>query len=220
MKNKIIIALMILVIAVGVIVSVTVGFNLGFNYGSSRKLIVDFKENFEIADVENMIKDVFKDKEFEVKYTDRFEAGITITVKDATDEEITELENKLKEKYPSFNQEEQTETDVEEEEEAANKTIQVYEMASVKIYDIIKDYIKPIIISVIITLVVFAVVFRKSGIIASVVLPAIMIFEINALYVSIISIIRIPVNEYVISIGLLVYAMSLIGTCIYMKFEK
>ena len=41
-----------------------------------------------------MAKDVFKNKEVQVKYTDRFEAGVAINVKDATDEEIAELDRK------------------------------------------------------------------------------------------------------------------------------
>ena len=38
-----------------------------------------------------------------------------------------------------------------------------------------------------------------------------------AFYVAIVAILRIPVNEYTIGVGLVVYALSLMGTAICLK---
>lgn len=47
-----------------------------------------------------------------------------------------------------------------------------------------------------------------------------LIIAINAIYVSTIAILRIPVNEYIISIGVLVYVVSLFTPVLYLKSKK
>ncbi len=56
--SKVIIAILALVIVAGIIVIATSGFNLGYEYDASKKLYIEFKENFEMADVDNMMKEV------------------------------------------------------------------------------------------------------------------------------------------------------------------
>lgn len=220
MKNKIIIAIAALVIVVGIVMAVTMGFNMGSNYGTSKRLATDYRESFEITDVEDIAKDIFKDRVIKVDYTDKFKAGTIVTVSSCTDEEVEAFEAKLKEKYPTFNLKQDSESTENEEEEETNKVVTVIEMPEVAIYDLIKGYIKPLVIVTIVTLVFFAVVFRKLGIVKSVALPAVAIIAANAVYVAIIAILRIPVNEYTIGVGLVVYALSLMSTAICLKNKK
>lgn len=216
MKNKVIIGVAALVIVIGAVMAVTMGFNMSSDYGTTRRLVTDYRESFEIADVENIAKDVFKDKVEKVQFIDRFEAGTMVTVSSCTDEEIETFEAKLKEKYPTFN----LKQDTENEEEETNKVVTVIEMPEVSVYDLIKGYIKPLIIVTVTTLVFFAVVFRKFGIVKSALLPALAIIGACAFYVAIVAILRIPVNEYTIGVGLVVYALSLMGTAICLKNKK
>lgn len=219
MKKKIIIAIAVLVIVVGATTACILGFNKGTAYGASKALVTDYKESFKLADVENIAKDVFKDKVIKVDYTDKFKAGTLVTVSSCTDEEVEAFEAKLKEKYPTFNLEQESEsTEAEEEEET--KVVTVIEKPEVGIYDLIKGYIKPLVIVTVVTLVFFAVIFRKLGIVKSVVLPALSIIGVCAVYVSIVVILRIPVNEYTIGVGLVVYVMSLGITSICLKNRK
>jgi len=104
--------------------------------------------------------------------------------------------------------------------EEANEGIEivdVIEMPDVHVNDLVKSYIKPLAITFVITLIALAIIFRKLGIVKSLVIPAIIIIGVNALYISVVSILRIPVNEYAISGFIFVYAMSLIGTALYTK---
>ncbi len=104
--------------------------------------------------------------------------------------------------------------------EEANEGIEivdVIEMPDVHVNDLVKSYIKPLAITFVITLIALAIIFRKLGIVKSLVIPAIIIIGVNALYISVVSILRIPVNEYAISGFIFVYAMSLIGTAWYTK---
>lgn len=51
-------------------------------------------------------------------------------------------------------------------------------------------------------------------------MPIGLIAAINAIYVSAIAILRLPVNEYIISIGVLVYVISLATPVLYLKSKK
>lgn len=104
-----------------------------------------------------------------------------------------------------------------EEANEGVEIVDVIDMPEIDAHDLVKSYIKPIAITFVITLIVLAIIFRKSGIVKSLVIPAIIIICVNALYISVVSILRIPVNEYVTSGFIFVYAMSLIGTALYTK---
>lgn len=165
-----------------------------------------------------MVKEVLNDTDYEIDYSNEFKDGIIITTKSISDEQITELKNKIKAKYSSFNN--KTNEENEDEHNHEENIISTIDVPNVNIYDLIKIYIKPIIITTIITLVFLAIIFRKSGIVKSVIIPIILILGLNALYISAIAILRIPVSEYIISIGIFVYAISLIITTLYTKKNK
>lgn len=191
------------------IIGVTSGFELGSKYKSQKKLSVTFAESFEISDVEGLVKEIFEEDTLNVEYTDEFKDGVIITLTTSSEEQVENFKNKLREKYSSFSKMEEANEGVE--------IVDVIDMPSIEARDLVKSYIKPVVITFVITLIFLAIIFRKLGIVKSLVIPAIVIIGINALYISIVSILRIPVNEYVISGWMLVYAMSLIGTAWYTK---
>lgn len=202
----------------GIVTCITIGFEKGVNYEASKKIIIEFKENFDIADIDGISKEIFGEGKYKLDYIDKFKAGVIISAKDITDEQTINLENKLKEKYTSFKDEEKNDETTEEHNH--NEILYKIDMAETKSYDIVRDYIKPMIIVAIVVIILFAIVFRKIGIVKSVIIPTIMILGINALYISIIAITRLPINEYVVTGEIFVYGMSLILTCIYTKRVK
>lgn len=214
MKNKIIIVLLILVIAIGVFIGCTSGFNLGKNYQTSKKLSIQFAENFELADIEVIAKEVFGDSLNNVEYMNEFKADAIITVKDASDEQIENLENKLKEKYTSFQNEEEI------DQSHIHEIIQIMDVPAIKLYDLVGIYIKPLILTTLITLIVILILFYKEGIVKVLITGLCGAIGIPAVYVSAIAILRIPVNEITISVGLLIYMLSTIGVVIYLKSKK
>lgn len=166
-----------------------------------------------------MSKDVFGDNNYKVEYTNEFKDEVVITVNTVTDEQKENLENKLKEKYTSLEAEEH------EESEGVTHThdvVRVTHMPNVNVYDLVKAYIKPIVITTIVSIIAIAIFFRKLGAVKAILLPLCLIVLINAVYISAIAITRIPVNEYTISVGVFVYAMSLIVTTLFTrsKLEK
>ncbi len=217
MKNKIIIVLLVLVVAIGAFIICTNGFNLSTEYGASKKLNIAFRESFELVDVENIAKEVLgEDDIYKIDYLDTFESIVTITAKGATDEEIATLESKLKEKYKTFINEE--DDDEEHDHEDETEFVQVFDIPKVNSFDLVKDYIKPMIITSIVVIAFLAIVFRKLGLLKALGLPIEIVIGVIAAYTSIIAIIRIPLNEYVVAFGIFLYGLSLIIVTIYMKY--
>lgn len=220
MKNKVIIVLLVLIVAIGAFIIWKNGFNLDFEYNNSKKINIQFKESFQISDVNNMAKEVLGNQKYKIDYIDEFEGGVVITTENITDEQIDSLEGKLKEKYKTFATEEENEENNEEENQTHNNIVQIRNMPKAKTYDLVKEYIFPIIITTVIAIAFLGIMFNKIGTVKSIVIPACTIVGGLAVYISAIAILRIPVNEYVISIGMFVYIMSLIGTAIYLKAKK
>lgn len=170
---------------------------------------VTFAESFELSDIEGIAKEIFGENYIRSEYTNEFKDGVIITLKASQKEQVENLKTKLREKYSSFSKMEEANEGVE--------IVDVIDMPEIDARDLVKSYIKPVAITFVITLTVLAIMFRKSGMIKALVIPAIIIICVNALYVSVVSILRIPVNEYVTSGFVFVYAMSLIGTALYTK---
>lgn len=95
-------------------------------------------------------------------------------------------------------------------------------MPAVKIYDLVKSYITPMIIVTATVILVLTIFFRKLGIIKAILYQVCLILGINLVYISAVAITRVPVNEYIVSTGVFVYAMSLIigALCTKNKLEK
>ena len=204
MKNKIIIAVLLLIIVAGVIMATVFGFNKSFEYGYTNKIFISFTESFDISDVEQMVKDVFQDAKYKVDYMDKFEDGVVVTTNSATEEQVSAFEDKLIEKYEKFT-------------DKGSGFMQVIHVPPVRTFDLVKVFVKPVIIITVVTLIFLAIMFRKSGLVKACVLPVAIILGINALFVSLIAIFRIPVSDYIVSLTMFVYAMSLIIATVYTK---
>lgn len=217
MKNKIIIVLLVLVVAIGAFIIWKNGFKMDFEYDNAKKISIQFRESFEIADIDNMTKEVLGNQKYKIDYIDEFEGGIVITTENMTDEQIKSLESKLKEKYKTFVNEEENNED---EEHEHNEIVQIRNMPKAKAYDLVKEYILPIIITSLIAVAFLVIMFHKVGIGKVIAISVGLIIGIIAVYISAIAILRIPVNEYVISIGIFIYIMSLLGSAVYLKAKK
>ena len=205
MNKKIMICIIaIIIIAVGAVMANTMGFNKSLEYGDYTRILVYMNQKSNLDEINEIIKEVF-DGKYELSYTDEFKDTVSIKAQEISDEQITELENKLKEKYKF--------------EDNTNFMVPL-NTASVGIHELIKDYIKPVAISFVIIILYYAIAYRKLGIVESVIEPCLGLIIINCLYVSIIAICRIPVNAYIISLGVFIYIMSILGVTMYMNSKN
>lgn len=171
MKNKIIIVLLVLVIAIGAFIIYQNGFNLDYEYANVKKININFKESFEISEIATIAKEVLGNEKFKIDYIDEFKAGVVITAKNITDEQIENLEAKLKEKYASFAKNEEEENE-EEEGHTHNDILQVINVPAMKTFDIAKEYIMPMVIVAVLAIAFLAIMFRKLGLVKRTFMPS------------------------------------------------
>lgn len=203
-KKIIILAISLVIIVVGIVMALTLKFNLSLDYGKYTCLNVYMNQESNLDDVRQIVEENYNGQ-YSVEYTDEFNDTITIKLKDATDDEITQIKDKLTEKY--------------EFEDETDNIIQI-NVPSIKIYDLIKDYIMPVLLSFVIIIVYFGIIYRKLGIYTAVIEPIITVIIAGALYVSILAICRIPINEYIVPIGIFIYIISVLGNTICLSNKK
>ena len=73
------------------------------------------------------------------------------------------------------------------------------------------------IIVTIAVIIVLAIFFRKLGVLKAIIYQVFLILGINLVYISAVAITRIAVNEYIISVGVFVYSMSLVISTLFIK---
>ena len=202
--KKIVKILLICLIIVGVICAVTLNFNVGLKYSENTQIGINIGKEFEVKDVKNIAKEIFNGP-IMVQYIELYRDMVEITVKDATDEQISDLNNKINEKYEITN-------------EIAD--IEVTRNAKIDFKSFIKPYIAPILITLAIIIVYAMIMFRKIGIFNVLYNLAINIVGSQALLFSIYAITRLPINRITPVIAIVVYIISILGSMVYFNKEK
>lgn len=195
MNKKLVICIIsLIIIVIGVIMALKFGFNQSFEYSDYTRILVYMIGESNLDDINQIMKDNF-DGTYKVSYTDEFKDTVSIIAKRISDEQINNINDKLKEKY-------------EFDENLSN--IVIINTPSIDIYDIVKDYIRPVVISFVIVIVYLWIAYRKEGLVKALVEPCLTIIIINALYISILAIFRIPVNSYTLPAFAFIYAASVV----------
>lgn len=201
-KNKVltwIIAIICLAIIIaGIVVTAVFGLKSDIFYSKNIRIDVYLGKEFNHDDIEQLAKEVFGTNRALVQQVEYYGDMFTLTIsKDVenVDEKVEQFNTKINEKYELENKKED---------------IQVTYQPNIKLSSIVTPYIVPLAISLIISLVYAVVRFRKIGIFKTLGMYIISIVLSEAIYLSIISICRIPVNRLVAPIGLLIYLAVII----------
>ena len=202
-KTKIIAFLTAALIIAGIIVIFTIGLNFELKYQSAKYTQLYLGKEFEISDIEKITNEVFQDQEVMIQKVEVFEETVGITTKDITDEQKSNLVTKINEKY-------ETELD------AAN--IEVTNIPHTRGRDIIKPYVIPFIVATIIILIYMGIRFYKLGILKTILKTVLFLVITQAVLLSVIAIIRIPIGKLTIPLVLVVYVLTL--GIITINFEK
>ncbi|MCI8308704.1 MAG: hypothetical protein HFJ45_00470 [Clostridia bacterium] len=182
-NKKIIIFALALLILAGIIVVVLKGFNVSLDLRAHDTLKFVFTQKFEKEDVENICKDVFKDKDYKIKKVEVFTDAVYIIAPTITENEEETLLTKLNDLYAKNsdnkkeddNTYEMTEDGAEKENVESNnneeKTIydklekgndyDFYTDSKVRIRDMVKPYVVPSIISTVIICIYVAIKYKK-----------------------------------------------------------
>lgn len=192
MKRIIQILLTCLMIA-GIIVILTIGFNVGLIYSENMQISINIGTSFEIKDIKEITNEVFKGQEVLIQQVELYRDVVQITVREATEEQIANLNTKINEKF-----------DLENEV----SDIEITQNANVKLKNIIKPYILPVAIVSVITILLAMLIFRKLGVWAVLYTTAINIVAPQAILASIYAVTRLPINRLTAAISVIIYIAS------------
>lgn len=203
-KKKIAYIVLACIIIIGIIVIAFAGFNVSLKYSPNKQVSVYIGKEFESSDIKNIVKGVIGNSKVIVQKVELYEEIVAITVKDITDEQIEQLNVKINEKYGLEN--------------TVKEDIKVIQNSNLRIRDIAKPFIIPVAISLAIILIYAGIRFRKINILE--VLGKIIGMNILgvALFVSIIAIVRIPVNALTIPMCLAIYVV--VSLAVFNELEE
>ncbi len=203
-KKKIAYIVLACIIIIGIIVIAFAGFNVSLKYSPNKQVSVYIGKEFESSDIKNIVKGVIGNSKVIVQKVELYEEIVAITVKDITDEQIEQLNVKINEKYGLEN--------------TVKEDIKVTQNSNLRIRDIAKPFIIPVAISLAIILIYAGIRFRKINILE--VLGKIIGMNILgvALFVSIIAIVRIPVNALTIPMCLAIYVV--VSLAVFNELEE
>ena len=130
MKKKNLIGILLgIIIIIGIILTTIIGLNLDLMYSSHKSIDINLQKQFENEDVYKIAKEVFENQKVKVQKVELYEDMVSIIVKDATDEQLENLNTKLNEKY---------------ELENKKDDMVITNVPSVEISDLVKPYILPV----------------------------------------------------------------------------
>lgn len=203
--KKIIRILLICLIIAGTIVISTIGFNVGIKYSANTQISINMKQKFNVQDVKKIAKEVFKNQPVLVQQVEIYKDMAQITVKEASEEQINELNQKINEKYGLENKIED---------------LYVTNNSNVKLKTIANQYKIPIAIVSIIVILYAMVLYRKLGIWKVLYTTALNMIVPQTILFSVYAVTRLPINRATAVISIMVYISSIILSFVHLSKKK
>lgn len=206
--KKVLYVILICIIIAGIIIIPTIGLKADLMYSKNTEIDVFIGKSFSIADIEQVVREVFPEEKTIIQEIELFEDMVSITIPDTRNDE--ELNKKVEELNTKINEKFGIENSVED--------LTITHNPKVRLSSLIMPYLLTIGISMIIILVFVAIRYRKLGVVKILLTYIVSIAVVELLLLSIIAITRFPVNRAVIPVGLLLYVITL--TILGFKNEK
>ena len=203
MKNKLLYILIAIVIIAGIVVGYTAKFKFSLAYDDSIRVEMYIGKDYTKADVEAIAKEAFGTKEVLIQKIEFFNDSVAITVRESNDEKLNNLVAKVNEKYGTT---------------LAKEDLTVVDVPHYRGRDIMSNYIVSIVISAVLIIVYSIIRFRKIELAKVVAKLLIWPIIVEALYLSILAIARIPISYYTLPLGIILAVLTL--TIITYKNEK
>lgn len=201
--KKVIQILLICLIIAGIIVISTIGFNVGIKYSENTQININIGTEFKIEDIRKITNEVFENKTVLISQVELYKDMVQLTVKEASEEQITNLNNKINEKYNLENE---------------LSDVIVTHNPNVRLRTIIIPYILPVAIVSILTIAFAMIVYRKLGVWQVLYESAMAIVAPQAILSSIYAVTRLPINRLTAVIALVIYIASI--TLVMVHFNK
>lgn len=209
LKNKKIlipIIAIILIIAIGMTITITKGLNYDLMYSKNARLSIYMEAEFSNGDIKQIVKEVLGDEKIYIQKSGSSDNIISITAKEISDEQVESIIQKINEKY-------QTEIDKE------NYT-KVIQNGNTRGRDIIMPYTTQIMIGLMVVVCYLCIMYRKVGVLKALCIPTVLLIITQLLYLSLLAIIRIPINILTMPISLLVLLVTMFGSTLILEKLK
>ena len=213
MSKKLKIAITIIIaciILIGIVITFTLGLNFGLIYSKNKEVIISIGKEFEIEDIKNIVREATNKDKMIIQKVELYEDIVSIKLEDITNEELMAINTKINEKYGIEN---------------SIDNLEIVENANVRLRDLIKDYIYPVILSfvvVIVYMVIYMLIMAKMGeklnVLKTMAKFILSVVIVGALFLSLIAIVRIPVNRLTVPISLSLYVLTTV--CFMCKLEN
>lgn len=200
--KKVIQILLICLIIAGIVVISTVGFNVGLKYSVHKEISININKEFNVSDIRNITKEVFGNKPMIIQQVELYKDMVQISVKEASEEQVSSLNDKINEKYGLEN---------------AISDVKVVDIPNVRLRNVIKPYILPVSIVSVLTIIFAMIVYRNLGVWKVLYDTAMAIVAPQAILSSLYAVTRIPINRIATIVAISVFALSI--TMIILKLN-
>lgn len=202
-KNRLVYVIIAIIIIAGVINTYLNKFTFSLAYDSSVRMDVYIGKDYDTEEVRNLVKETIGTNDVIIQKVETFNDMVAITARELSEEQKQNILDKINEKY---------ETEI---------TLDEVSVTNIPHYDgtdLLNRYMIPMIISAIVIVIYVAVRYNKLGMIRMSIRTILWSIIVELLYVSIISLARIPVSFYTIPLGILIEIIVLIA--LVNVFEK
>lgn len=190
---KILIALIAIIILVGVVIIGINGLAFELSKQNAKKIEIVIGKQFEEKDIKEITNEVFGKQPVIIEPIEVYKDAVSITTKEITEEQKTNLITKINEKY---------------ETELVAENIKIEEKVHTRGRDIIKPYVKPFIIISVIVLAYLAIRYNKLNGLKVLGQAFGIIVLAQAVLLGIMAITRMPIGRFTIPTVLIVYILS------------
>lgn len=202
-KTKVLMLAVAVIVIIGIIITLTLGLKFDLRYEEAQKIELYLNKEFKNSEIKEITNEVLQNKDVMIQKVEVYEDTVSILAKEITEEEKTNIINKVNEKY---------QTEIKED------SVEIEKVPHTRGRDLIKPYVMPMAITTSIVLIYMIIRFYKLGITKTIIETIAILVLAQAVLLSIIAIARIPVGRLTIPMVLGVYVLTLLG--VTSKFEK
>lgn len=202
--KKWIYAILTVIVIIGAIIIGIKGFNVDLTYSKHTRIDIYIGQKFDNKDIKAIAQEVFGNKKMLIQKIEYYEDIASVTI---AQENTENIEEKLEQFNTKINEKYGLEGKVED--------IKVTNLPKAKLLTVLNPYLWPIIISTVAILIYALIKYRKLNSIKTALEYLLNVILVEGAYIAIIAITRIPINNIVISIALLLYVLVITFTTIF-----
>lgn len=197
------ILLIVLVLVMGLILALTKGFNKELKYKEHQEIKLEIGKEYKKTDIKEITNEIFDGRDVVIQDVDEYGDTVLISTNNITDEQKTNLVNKINEKYQIA---------------LAADSQEIQTIPQTRIIDILNHYFLAFGVSSIIILVYMAIRYRKLNALKVIFKTVLALVVTEEVLFAIFAITQIPFGKYTVALVFIAYVFAL--AVIVNKFEN